>query len=158
MGVDEGLLTAMLLGSLGTLLCLATAYRFRAALARRALDWRGALDPAETRFQAQIDGAFADDGDDDGTELTAEDLAQLQTLERELEGKARGGAGAAAAAGAAGGAGGAAAAAAAGAAAARAPTSTGGGAAAAPAPPAPAAAAGEGDEGGGGGGAGGRAS
>ena len=60
-------------------------------LQRRRLAWHGGYDAAETRFQAQIDGAFTQEADEDDDELSAAELAQLQTLERELEAQARGG-------------------------------------------------------------------
>jgi hypothetical protein len=75
-----------LLGSISTLLFGACLYRLRTWWRHRTLDWRGGYDAAETRFQAQIDGAFTqenfdDDDDDDDFDLTPEDLA----LQRDLE-------------------------------------------------------------------------
>ena len=88
-----GILEAFGLGSLATLLCGGCIMRLRQWLQRRRLDWHGAggYDAAETRFQAQIDGAFTQEVDEDDDELSAAELAQLQTLERELEAQARGG-------------------------------------------------------------------
>lgn len=88
-----GILEAFGLGSLATLLCGGCIMRLRQWLQRRRLDWHGAggYDAAETRFQAQIDGAFTQEADEDDDELSAAELAQLQTLERELEAQARGG-------------------------------------------------------------------
>jgi hypothetical protein len=84
---NMSIVAAMTMGSLGTLLAAFLLYRARDALAarfRRALDWGGArLDAHETRFKAQLDGAFTQDADED-LELSADELAQLQTLEREL--------------------------------------------------------------------------
>ena len=77
-------LVALLSGSAVTLCCGACLWRLRIWWRHRTLDWRGGYDAAETRFQAQIDGAFTQenfDDDDDDFDLTPEDLA----LERDLQ-------------------------------------------------------------------------
>ena len=84
-------LAALLSGSALTVCCVGCVYRLRTWWRRRCLDMGGGYDAAEKSFAAQIDGAFTQGGDDDeDIELSAEDCAQLQALERELEERATG--------------------------------------------------------------------